>query len=276
MTDEGGTLPVSHHEGLAEGWEPDLPSDDSLLLAAVRNHAAHAGALAEAMGWRRPAGPGIDGGASGLPHPFANLVVLTAPVTTAVGRAGLDSAADLARDAGAPLLLFSAWPTDDLRSRGFTPVGHPPLMFRPAGNEPPPPPPGLVVEPVADAAQLAEFERTVIEGYPVPELADVPTGALFGPALLATGWRFFVGRVDGRPVAASAGYVSDGIQVVEMVSTPVAQRGRGYGAAVTWAATTVDPALPAMLIASDLGQPVYRRMGYLTLSRFTLWVVPPG
>jgi len=27
-----------------------------------------------------------------------------------------------------------------------------------------------------------------------------------------------------------------------------------------------------MLIASDPGQPVYERMGYLRLSRFTLWV----
>jgi hypothetical protein len=33
-----------------------------------------------------------------------------------------------------------------------------------------------------------------------------------------------------------------------------------------------DPARPAMLIASDLGQPVYERMGYVRLTRFTLWV----
>jgi hypothetical protein len=29
---------------------------------------------------------------------------------------------------------------------------------------------------------------------------------------------------------------------------------------------------PAILIASDLGQPVYERMGYLQLSRLTLWI----
>ena len=33
-----------------------------------------------------------------------------------------------------------------------------------------------------------------------------------------------------------------------------------------------DPTRPAMLIASDLGQPVYARMGYLRVTRFTLWV----
>jgi hypothetical protein len=73
-------------------------------------------------------------------------------------------------------------------------------------------------------------------------------------------------------VATSAAYVHDGMTDVEWVSSRPETRGRGVGAAVTWAATLVDPALPAMLIASDLGQPVYERMGYLRLTRFTLWV----
>ena len=51
-------------------------------------------------------------------------------------------------------------------------------------------------------------------------------------------------------------------------------RGRGLGAADTWAATMADPTLPAMLIASDLGRPVYERMGYLRLTRFALWLGP--
>ena len=35
--------------------------------------------------------------------------------------------------------------------------------------------------------------------------------------------------------------------------------------------TLADPTRPAMLIASDQGRPVYERMGYLPLFRFTLW-----
>jgi hypothetical protein len=36
--------------------------------------------------------------------------------------------------------------------------------------------------------------------------------------------------------------------------------------------TLVRPEAPAALIASDLGRPVYERMGYVALVRFTLWL----
>lgn len=47
--------------------------------------------------------------------------------------------------------------------------------------------------------------------------------------------------------------------------------GRGIGAALTWAATLAEPEQPAVLIASDDGQPVYERMGYLRIQRLTMW-----
>lgn len=50
-----------------------------------------------------------------------------------------------------------------------------------------------------------------------------------------------------------------------------AARGRGFGEAITWQATRAAPKLPALLLASDAGCPVYERMGYLPLFRFTLW-----
>jgi hypothetical protein len=43
------------------------------------------------------------------------------------------------------------------------------------------------------------------------------------------------------------------------------------GEAVSWAATLTAPALPAILLASDLGRPIYQRMGYLPLCRATMW-----
>ena len=36
----------------------------------------------------------------------------------------------------------------------------------------------------------------------------------------------------------------------------------------------VDSSLPAVLIASDLGRPVYERMGYVAVSRWTFWYRP--
>ena len=262
-------------ERLTEGWEADVDSHDSMLLAAVRNHAAHVAALGAAMGWRGGRDGPLVAAASGLPHPFANFAVLTAPATSPEGRAGLVDARRLAAEVGAPLLVLSAWPTPDLRADGFLPVGHPPLMVRLPGGSAPAAAAGVDVVEATDAAAVAEFERSLIEAYPVPELAGIAPGSFFGPAVLGSGWRLFVARVDGEVVGTSASYVSDGVQVVEMVSTRGTHRGRGIGAAVTWAATTVDPALPAMLIASDDGQGVYAAMGYLTILRFTLWIAPP-
>jgi hypothetical protein len=49
-------------------------------------------------------------------------------------------------------------------------------------------------------------------------------------------------------------------------------RGKGAGAAVTLAATTAFPDQAAVLIASDDGQPVYARLGYVRLERWTVWM----
>ena len=53
-----------------------------------------------------------------------------------------------------------------------------------------------------------------------------------------------------------------------------AARGRGVGAAVTWAATLCQPERPAVLVASDDGRPVYERMGYVAIERWTAWLRP--
>ena len=50
-----------------------------------------------------------------------------------------------------------------------------------------------------------------------------------------------------------------------------AHRGSGIGEAMTWAATLADPTAPAMFMASDAGQPIYLRMGYVSVLRMTLW-----
>jgi len=48
--------------------------------------------------------------------------------------------------------------------------------------------------------------------------------------------------------------------------------GRGYGLALTAAAAAVEPSKPATLIASDLGRPVYDRLGFVAVMRFTYWL----
>jgi hypothetical protein len=73
------------------------------------------------------------------------------------------------------------------------------------------------------------------------------------------------------PVAAAATFTAAEINDVTIVATIPEARRRGYGAAVTWRATLAEPALPALLLATAEGRPVYARMGYLALFRFAVW-----
>ena len=82
----------------------------------------------------------------------------------------------------------------------------------------------------------------------------------------------YAGYEDGRVVATSAAFVTDQVVAVEMVSTRDECRGLGYGAAITAAAATTRSDRPSALVSSDLGNRVYRRLGYLPILRYTLWM----
>ena len=86
------------------------------------------------------------------------------------------------------------------------------------------------------------------------------------------GLRAWIGSVGDRDVSVATAFTHAGVNQVEMVATVPDARGKGYGAAVTWRATLADPDLPAVLISSDDGRSVYERMGYIPLTRWTLWV----
>jgi hypothetical protein len=107
----------------------------------------------------------------------------------------------------------------------------------------------------------------------MPDLADISPGEFYRPELGAD-TAVFVGYDGDDPVATSVAHAAAGVTVVENVAVLARARGRGAGAAITWAATSVWPDRPAMLIASDDGQPVYERLGYLRLLRLTCWMRP--
>jgi predicted GNAT family acetyltransferase len=86
----------------------------------------------------------------------------------------------------------------------------------------------------------------------------------------------WVGWEGDQPVSAAATFIEAGINDVTLVGTVPEARRRGFGAALTWRATLAEPGLPAMLLSSDDGRPVYERMGFLPLLRFTLWYRPRG
>jgi hypothetical protein len=206
----------------------------------------------------------------------ANVATLLAPLFPA----GVDEVLAALDDfyafaAGAPagtVSLFSPWPTPDLRPHGWTLLDYLPLMLRPAGGVAPPNPPGLRIEEVRDAARLRACEVAIVRGFGLPEVAAQGPGAAFSAGMLTDErQRLWVGWEGDRPVGAAAAFVAAGITDVTLVATVPEARRRGYGAALTWRATLVDPTLPALLLATAEGQPVYERLGYLALFRFALW-----
>lgn len=168
--------------------------------------------------------------------------------------------------------LWSIWETPDLSGEGFG-GGSAPCMIREPGGEPGPAPPELTVVEAADEDTVREAATLIdtVFGGGRSEPADVLT-----PGVLGEDFRVWVGSVDGRPVSTAMAFLSDGFVGVYAVATAEDARGRGYGQALSWAATMCRPDLPATLQASAMGRPVYERMGYRTVARFTIWTRERG
>lgn len=256
-----------------------MPTEETVLAAADANMettwAALLGTMPGASVERRS---DVTMMASGLPIPLFNPAFAYGPVhdpaeaiATAVSHYG---ARDLPfviyfRDEVNPALAAPA------EAAGLVEHYRPPLMVMEPVATAPPPPAGLEIRTV-DAATMGDCARMLAEGFAMPP--DL-VAAVLSPALLALpGFTAFVGYVDGQPVSTAAAYVDGDTTGVYNVATAPAARGKGYGAAVTWAATRAGVAtgtVRAILQASEEGRPVYERMGYATPTRLRQFQGPP-
>jgi N-acetylglutamate synthase len=152
------------------------------------------------------------------------------------------------------------------------------------------PMPGMVVSPdelaTPDVAELEVLRVETADGL-AQALAVAATGFGVPPDMLAPlyllevaavdGLSYYLGRVDGRDVSTSIGYVLGDTVGVFNVATPPDHRGRGYGAALTVEAAREGFAAGADLAwlqASSMGFPVYRRLGFREVEEYVLLTRP--
>ncbi len=262
-------------EALENGYGANTKAGDNLFNDFIRGEAVSAIVLAEARGERTYRDPGRLAMADGAsPMPFSNLVVLERPPRDDTDDLIAEIRAFFGGNSGGPCLLKSLFPLPDLTPLGCTLMGHPPVMMRVPAPLPAPPSDIEIVR-VADERTARDFEETLVLGFPVNELQPFRAGCVLPPGSLdAAGWQHFLGYADGRPVAAGSSFTDSQLLRVENIAVTSNARGRGFGAAITVATMEADPTIPATLVASDPGRPVYERLGYRALHRATYWLVP--
>jgi GNAT superfamily N-acetyltransferase len=245
-----------------------MPLNGAMLPRAAANCAGAYRTWAERMG--KPARLWDDlscgdlGLAANLPP---NNATLLRPATQETLDGVLERVEDFfASGEGGGYEIWSLWPLPSELPPGYE-EWRCPCMIRERGGDPPSPPRELEIVEADDEATVLEAEALIGEVF---ETAAAP-GSTLRRECLGEDFRVWVARVDGRPVTTATAYIADGFVGIYAVATLRDARRRGYGEAVTWAASLCRPDLPATLQASEMGQPVYERMGYRTVAEFTIW-----
>jgi len=138
-------------------------------------------------------------------------------------------------------------------------------------------PTGLDVRATTDERGRADFLYVSAEAYATYDQPRELAAHMFASieSVCAPGVQGFVGYVDDEPVAAAALYLTHGVAGVGEVGTVPAHRGHRYAEAVTWAVVREGfrrGATFSNLQAAPMGTPVYRRMGFETLTEYRFYV----
>lgn len=124
-------------------------------------------------------------------------------------------------------------------------------------------PPSLAVREVCAADELVGFREAAFRGFGFPVAA---AHIFLGERLLGLPHvRLFAGSVGDAVVSTSLLVATGPVAGIYFVATLEEHRGRGYGEALTWTAMAAGRehgCVVASLQASDLGRPVYERMGF--------------
>lgn len=173
--------------------------------------------------------------------------------------------------------ICDSWQSLELEPLGFRVWRREPWYLRPPGPLPDTKPAELEIVVVQEERDVVDLEAVSVRGFE-DESKTVAPGSLHpatvldDPAML-----MFLGRVDGRPVAAAMGYRTEDVVGVFGVTTVASARGRGYGSALTRAAMATETGLPSILAPSEEGASMYRRLGFEQVGELSIWVrADPG
>ena len=134
--------------------------------------------------------------------------------------------------------------------------------------------PACELRPLDNSKVLADFRDIGSACFRVPlgwfsEVFD-DQGAL------RSGFRASVGYVGDKPIGTTATVVSDGAIGLYNLATVPDYRSRGFGEALmrqSIAAEVRDhPDLPVVLQSTKSGLPLYKRLGFVTVTRFRVFV----
>lgn len=168
-----------------------------------------------------------------------------------------------------------------VRGLGLEPLGTsvwmPGMALHPLPGVGTDPGPRLAIRRAAGTADLDDHLAVLAEGFGMPVEHLRP---LMPPALLdVRDASVYVGYEDGVPVVSGLGIRTGRTVGVYNIATIPAVRRRGYGAAMT-TRIGVDGARAgcdvAILQASEMGQPMYERLGYRTVVEYRGWVDRAG
>jgi hypothetical protein len=135
--------------------------------------------------------------------------------------------------------------------------------------------PELEIRRVTDAAGIDAHRQAVTEGFgsdPAVALGTACPDLLDRPECVV-----YVGYADGDSVVSGLGWRTGRTVGVYSIATIASARRRGYGAAMT-ARVVADGAVArcdvAALQASEMGRPIYQRLGFRTVVSYTAYVDP--
>ncbi len=134
---------------------------------------------------------------------------------------------------------------------------------------------GLQMRRALDAQTLRDHAEVVAAAFDMP--LDFAL-RFASPALLAIpDVELYVGYVDGAPVATSAVIATHRVAGVYNVACLPSHRKRGLGEAMTWHAVVAGAAMGctmASLHASEMGRPIYERMGFRVVAPYRTFIRP--